>query len=116
MTLPDSLMTCSRTRRGGWGPGPLALDPARGPSQDVLRYDLPVPGRVAEGDLGALGALEVDVHVVLPGEPDAAVDLDPLAGDDAVRVGAVGLRHRRGERRFRDVVRDRPGRVVGRRL
>src|SRR5690242_21927969 len=64
---------------------------------DQLRDDLAVPRRVAERDLGALRALEVDVHVVLPREADATVDLDPFARGMAVRVGAVGLRHRGGE-------------------
>src|SRR4029078_9241405 len=81
-----------------------------------LGDDLPVPGRVAEGHLGALRALEVDVHVVLPGKTDAAVDLDALAGGVTVGIGAVGLRHRGGERRLGDVVRDRRRGVVGRRL
>src|SRR5262249_54268928 len=83
---------------------------------DQLRDDLAVPGGVAERHLGALRALEVDVHVVLPREADAAVDLNALAGGMAVRVGAVGLRHRGGERCLGDVVRDRPRRVVRRRL
>src|SRR5439155_6714025 len=82
---------------------------------DQLRDDLTVPGGVAEGDFGALRALEVDVHVVLPREADAAVDLDAFAGGVAVRVGRVGLRHRGGERRLGDVVRDGPGGVVRRR-
>src|SRR5574342_182193 len=60
---------------------------------DQLRDDLAVPGGVAEGHLRALRALEVDVHVVLPGEADPAVDLDALAGGVAVGVGAVRLRH-----------------------
>src|SRR6185295_12933771 len=83
---------------------------------DQLGHDLAVPRGVAEGDLGALRALEVEVHVVLPREPDTAVDLDALARDVTVRVRAVGLRHRGGERRLRDVVRDGPRRVVRRGL
>src|SRR5580765_4163621 len=81
-----------------------------------LRDDLAVPGGVAERHLGALRALEVDVHVVLPREADAAVDLDALAGGVTVGVGAVGLRHCGRERRLGDVVRDRPRGVVRRRL
>src|SRR5262245_19730263 len=83
---------------------------------DELRDDLAVPRRVAEGDLGALRALEADVHVVLPREADAAVDLDALAGGVTVRVGAVRLRHRSRERRLGHVVRDRPRGIVRRRL
>src|SRR5438045_5900395 len=78
---------------------------------DQLRDDLAVPGGVAEGDLGALRALEVDVHVVLPREADATMDLDALAGGVAIGVGTVGLRHRGGERGLGDVVRDRRGGV-----
>src|SRR5262245_47670382 len=62
-----------------------------------LRDELAVPGGVAEGHLGALGTLEVDVHVVLPREADAAVDLDALAGGVPVGVRDVGLGHGRGE-------------------
>src|SRR6185369_7775137 len=53
---------------------------------DQLRDPLAMIRRVAERELGRLGALEVEVQVVLPGEPDAAVELDPGAGDLAVCV------------------------------
>src|SRR5690242_17661349 len=52
---------------------------------DSLGEELAVVGRVAEEQLGALGPLEVEVGRVLPGEADAAVDLDVLGG--AVEVG-----------------------------
>src|SRR5256885_13821059 len=59
-----------------------------------LRDELAVVGRVAEGHLGRLGALEEQVHIVLPGEPDATVHLDAVSRDLAVRVRYIGLRHR----------------------
>src|SRR5580658_4376179 len=58
---------------------------------DALGQKLPVVGRVAEEELGRLGPLEVEVRVVLPGEPNAAVDLDVLRGSVEVRLGAIGL-------------------------
>src|SRR5262249_43012000 len=89
----------------------------RPPSEiDELRDELAVPGGIAEGPLGALRALEVEVHVVLPREADPTVDLDALARGVAVRIRAVGLGHRSRQRRLGDVVRDRPRRVVGDRL
>ena len=47
---------------------------------DALREQLAVVRRVAEEDLGALRALEVEVRGVLPGHPDAPVELDRLLG------------------------------------
>ena len=46
----------------------------------------------------ALAALEEEVEVVLPGEADAAVDLDRGVGDAPAGVGGVGLGHRGGQR------------------
>ena len=43
----------------------------------------------SEQCLGALGMLEVEVRGVLPGEADAAVDLDVLSGGRQVGVHAV---------------------------
>ena len=40
----------------------------------------------AEHDVARLGSLEVEVRVAIPGEPDAAVDLDVLAQQHGVRV------------------------------
>src|SRR5215831_10686044 len=56
---------------------------------------LAVPGSVTEGDFGGLGALEVEVQIVLPGVADPTVQLDARAGDLAVGVRSVGLGHRR---------------------
>ena len=68
--------------------------------------------RVAEVDLGGLRAAEVQVRVVLPREPDAAVDLDVLGGGVEVRVRAVRLRERRGERQLVGILGGGPAGVV----
>ena len=52
-------------------------------------------GRVTEQQLRALGSLEVQVGRVLPGEPNAAVDLDVLGGSVKVGLRAVALGQRR---------------------
>src|SRR5207253_1595449 len=70
-------------RRGGRSPGGLEVQ--------CLGDELPMIGRVAESDFRGLGALEIKVHLVLPGEADAAMDLDAVAGGVAVGVGRVGL-------------------------
>jgi citronellol/citronellal dehydrogenase len=44
---------------------------------------------VAEEQLAGFGPLEVQVRVVLPGEADAAVDLDVLARDVRVHLGRI---------------------------
>ena len=44
------------------------------------------------------GALEQEVEVVLPGEADAAEDLEGVVGDPPGGVGGAGLRHRGRER------------------
>src|SRR5262249_42215701 len=93
-TRPRS-RTRSRARRTP--PPTPRRQPTRGPAPsvrsdaDALGEELAVVGGVAEEDLGGLGALEVEVRVVLPGEPDAAVDLDVLGRRVEVRVRAVGL-------------------------
>src|SRR5207249_10774286 len=66
-----------------------------------LRDPLAVVRRVTERELGRLGALEVEVQIVLPGEPDAAVELDARASDLPVGVGDVRLGHRSGQRGLR---------------
>src|SRR5215471_17040429 len=60
---------------------------------DQLGHALAMPRGVAERELGSLGPLEVQVEVVLPGEADAAVELDARAGDAPVRIRHVGLGH-----------------------
>src|ERR1700733_8023519 len=57
----------------------------------ALCQQLAVVGGVAQEELGGLGPLEVEVGRVLPGEPDAAVDLDVLGRRVEVGLGAVGL-------------------------
>src|ERR1041384_6564045 len=68
-----------------------------------LGDELAVIRRVAERHLRRLGALEIEMHVVLPGEADSTVDLDAVPGDLAIGVGYVRLGHRRGERAVRRV-------------
>src|ERR1700730_14552012 len=46
-----------------------------------------IAGRAEQLAAGA-GALEVEVRVVLPGEPDPAVQLDGLGGAPVVGIGA----------------------------
>ena len=99
----------SRERRGGGRCG-------RGYRVHQLRHPLAMVRRVAERELRALGALEVEVQVVLPREADAAVELDARGGDPPVRVGHVGLGHAHGERALGDALVHRPRRVVGDRL
>ena len=63
-----------------------------------------VDGRAAEEQLRRLGAAEVQVGGVLPGEPDAAVHLDVLGRREQVRLRAADVRRRRGEgQRLRQV-------------
>jgi hypothetical protein len=62
--------------------------------------------------LQRLGALEVEVQVVLPGEADAAVHLDGFAADFPRGIREVRLRDRRGQRRILGARVERPRRVV----
>jgi len=74
-----------------------------------------VHARAAEVHRVELRALEQPVDVGLPGEADAAVQLDRGGGDAAPRLRRRGLGHRRrlGQALRRGV--GRPGRVVGQR-
>src|SRR5687767_5781539 len=83
---------------------------------DALGEQLAVVGRVAEEDLGALGPLEVQVGIVLPGEADPAVDLDVLRRGVEVGLGAVRLGQGGDDRELVVVLRRRPAGVVRRRL
>ncbi len=64
---------------------------------DQPRDPLAVLAGVAAGVLQALGALEVEVRVVLPGVADAAVVLDHRAGHLEGDVAGLGLGDRGGE-------------------
>src|SRR5438874_1744772 len=55
-----------------------------GSQGDELSYFLAMVRRVAERELRRLRALEVEVQVVLPREPDAAMQLDAGARDLAI--------------------------------
>src|SRR6266550_3871298 len=83
---------------------------------DALRQQLPVVGGVAQQDLRALRPLEVQVGVVLPGEADAAVDLDVLGGGVEVGVRAVRLGEAGDGRQLVVELGGGPARVVGGRL
>src|SRR5438132_9051666 len=81
---------------------------------DALCEQLAVVRGVAEEDLRALRALEVEVRVVLPGEADAAVDLDVLGRTVEVRVGDVRLGQRRDHGELLVVLGRGPRRVIRR--
>ena len=91
---PDGCATFRKPNGQVYEVGPPALRSryrflAESPSRlqiERLRDELPVVGGVAERHLGRLRALEVQVHVVLPGEADAAMHLDAVACCPAVRV------------------------------
>src|SRR5207249_2900169 len=73
---------------------------------------LTMEGGVAEGDLVELGALQVQVQVVLPREADAAVDLEARRHDPAGGVRAPHLGRRRRDRGLGIAGGEAPGRVV----
>src|SRR4029450_11867462 len=77
---------------------PAWARPAAGESEalqiDQLRDPLAGVRPGAEGEIPWIGALEVEMEIVLPREADAAVELDTVAGHLAVRVGDVRLGHR----------------------
>src|SRR5262245_29316486 len=50
--------------------------------EDQVGEPPPLPALVPEHHVVLLGPLVVPVGVALPGEPDAAVDLDVLGGDE----------------------------------
>src|SRR5581483_614281 len=62
----------------GGTPRPLARD--AGSQADPLREALPLPRRSAEERRARPGPPEVEVGIVLPGEAEAAVELDALRG------------------------------------
>ena len=69
----------------------------RGSSQRVpaLQHAFPMLRRAAEKHLRTLRPLVPKVRVVVPGEADAAVDLDAVLGRLHVRIGCRGLRKAR---------------------
>src|SRR6185295_1621361 len=95
--------TCCRTR----------LIMRSGLKVHQLGHPLAMMGGVAERELRALRALEVEVQVVLPGEADAAVELDTRRGHAPEGVGDVGLGHADREWSLRRVLVECPRRVVG---
>src|ERR1700689_546681 len=79
---------------------------------EQIRQAFSVRRRAAEQQLGGLGAPEVQVSGVFPGEPDAAVDLDVFLRGVQVRVRAVSLGHAGRLRQVLRRCRRRPCRVV----
>src|ERR1700678_739833 len=75
----------------------------------------PVTVGGAEGQLVALGPLEVQVRWILPGHPDAAMQLYALLRGVHGDAAAVSLSDRRGDGRIRVAQRARAGGVAGRR-
>src|SRR5271166_613336 len=80
---------------------------------EELRHQFAVEGRVAESELGGFCALEIKMHVMLPGKADSAMHLDSFPRDSPVTVRGGGLGGGGGQRRVGNFVADRPGRVVG---
>src|SRR5437660_11706540 len=85
---PDERVGAGATEGGARGG---AFDAPPRLQIDQLGDTLAVIARVPERELRRLGALEVQVQVVLPREADAAVQLDAGAGRAAIGVGDVGL-------------------------
>ena len=80
-----------------------------------LRHAPAVPARVAEGVQVRAAALEEEVQVVLPGEPDPAVNLQRGRRHAPAGIRRVCLRHRRRQRQRLGFVLRRPARVERRR-
>src|ERR671919_1273184 len=101
----------------GTAGSPGVIEPIASPSQvDELRDLLAVVRGVAKRELRRLRALEIEVQVVLPGEADAAVELDAGPRHLAIRVRGIGLGHRGRQGRFRHALVHGPRRVVRERL
>ena len=97
---------------GAHRPEPQAAAGLGGVGEDSVGDPLAVPLGVAEHRGVGLAALEEEVEVVLPGEADAAVDLDRGVGDAPAGVGGVGLGHRGGQRQRLRLGVGRPGGAV----
>src|SRR5680860_976453 len=78
--------------------------------------DTAVVGRIAEQQFTALGALEVQMGVVLPREPDAAVNLNILGRRGEVGLGTIRLGQRGHHSQLVVVLGGSPSGVVRRRL
>src|SRR5438309_419512 len=76
---------------------------------------LAVKGRVTEEQRVEMGTLQIEVQVVLPGEPDAAVHLQRRVHDAHAGVARPRLGRRSGERSVVSTGTDRPGGVPNRR-
>ncbi len=63
---------------------------------EYLGHHLAVIITITEGDLRGLGPLEIEVHVVVPGEANATVDLNALTSNVLVDIATPGLGHGSG--------------------
>ena len=63
---------------------------------DEVRQALGMVVGAAEDEFGGLGAPNVEVSIVFPGEPDSAVDSHVVQRDLEKGFRARHLRHRRG--------------------
>src|SRR3989337_785917 len=73
---------------------------------------LPVVVAIAESNLACLGALDVEVHIMVPGIADAAVYLHSIEGAMLVGFTAPGLSHRGSQRHLGLVLHYRPSGVI----
>src|SRR5262249_23645675 len=80
---------------------------------EALGEELAVVRRTAEECLGCPSPLVVEMRRVLPGEADAAVDVDVLVGGLGERLGAVRLGEPRNDGKLVGALRGRPRAVVG---
>src|ERR1700704_2490132 len=80
-------------------PAPLPLGAGgeqSGLEVNFLRYQFAMMGGITKGELRVFGAFEVEMHVVLPGEANAAMHLNAFTRCVAIGITAVRLGHRHG--------------------
>src|SRR3989304_2845978 len=73
---------------------------------------LPVIIAIAEGNLTRLSALDIEVHIMVPGVADAAVNLHPIESAMLISFPAPGFSQRGSQSHFRLVFHYRPGGVI----
>src|SRR5579863_1857572 len=83
---------------------------------DTVRDQFAIISRVAECEFRRLGAFEIQMQVVIPGETDAAVKLGTLGRAPPIGVGGGGLGDGGGDRRVGDIVTHGPRGIVTRGL
>src|ERR1700728_1726492 len=82
-------------------------------AEEGARDHLAMNRGVAEVRLTGKCAAMIQVHVMLPGETDTAVDLDSLGSDVLSHIGGIRFRHRYGGQRFVNTLVHGPAGVVG---